>query len=172
MAALCSLPIQLQGSYAIIDHQERFVAPHAMAFTPSLAQYVPAAAHSGTHLRQPDSLFSRLISSLYCGFLEAIEVFTLAAPGSQGERIKTTSSKASRSGQKGLIAALAVCRHGSGTYVAGSYAGSVVVYDKAHKRVCALKGVVGRGVTQVGRRSLPISACLRQALTTDDVFLL
>lgn len=31
-------PAQLQGSYAIIDHQERFVAPHALAFTPSLAQ--------------------------------------------------------------------------------------------------------------------------------------
>lgn len=76
-------------------------------------------------------------------------------PGAQGERIKTTSSKASRSGQKGLIAALAICPDGSGLYVAGSYAGSVIVYDKAHKRVCALQGVEGRGVTQVGHTFEP-----------------
>lgn len=111
---------------------------------------VPSQHHPVEGLTHPAPPVSPLRRrSLYCGFLDALEVFTLSLPGAQGERVKTTASKAAKAGQKGIISALATCPDGSGTYVAGSFSGSVVVYDSAHRRVCALKGVEGRGVVQV-----------------------
>lgn len=137
--------LQLQGTYSIIDHQERFVAPHSMAFSTDYARCVPPNSICAS--RRLMTVLSDL--SLYCGFLSAIEIFNLAAPGSEGERIKTTSTKASRAGQKGIVSALAFCPDGSGMYVAGSYEGSAWVYDGKHQQVGALKGVDGRGVTHV-----------------------
>ncbi|CED85601.1 Guanine nucleotide-binding protein [Phaffia rhodozyma] len=115
-----------RGSYPLIDHQERFVAPHCMAFNTSATK-------------------------LYCGFQNAIEVFDLSRPGDAGERLHTSPSKKTKSGQKGIISSLDFSPDGSGLYAAGSFSRSIHLYDEAatHRRVCALKGVEGAGVTKV-----------------------
>ncbi|GAA6011352.1 hypothetical protein JCM10207_008310 [Rhodosporidiobolus poonsookiae] len=99
----------VRASYPIVDHVERFVAPHSMAFSPD-----------GT--------------SLYCGFENAIEVFDVASPGAEGFRIHTVPTRSSRDGQKGIISSLAFsspdpASPGSHTLAAGSFSGSVGLYD-------------------------------------------
>ncbi|THH08940.1 hypothetical protein EW146_g8830 [Bondarzewia mesenterica] len=74
---------RLRASYKIVDHRERQIAPHSLAFN-----------------------FSA--DKLYCGFEDAIEVFDLNCPG-EGTRLPTTPSRKSRDGLKGIISALAFC---------------------------------------------------------------
>ncbi|CAL1698567.1 unnamed protein product [Somion occarium] len=86
---------RLRASYKIVDHRERQVAPHSLAFNP-------------------------LASKLYCGFEDAIEVFDVHVPG-EGTRLRTTPSKKSRDGLKGIISTLAFSPDiSSGLYAAGS----------------------------------------------------
>ncbi|KAF8188715.1 WD40-repeat-containing domain protein [Pholiota molesta] len=72
---------RLRASYKIVDHRERFIAPHSLAF-------------------------NLTAQKLYCGFEDAIEVFDLSRPG-EGTRISTTPNKKSKDGLKGIISALA-----------------------------------------------------------------
>ncbi|GAA6051645.1 hypothetical protein JCM3770_001209 [Rhodotorula araucariae] len=99
---------RIRASYPIVDHTERFVAPHSMAFS-------------------PDG------NSLFCGFDNAIEIFDVAQPGAAGHRLKTTQTRNSRTGQKGIISSLAFSGpdpfSGSSCLAAGSFAGSVGLYD-------------------------------------------
>ncbi|GAA5925713.1 hypothetical protein JCM3775_001481 [Rhodotorula graminis] len=99
---------RVRASYPIIDHTERFVAPHAMSFSPDGA-------------------------SLYCGFDNAIEIFDVGRPGDEGYRLKTTRTRSSRDGQKGIISSLAFSgadpSSGSSCLAAGSFSGSVGLYD-------------------------------------------
>lgn len=86
---------RLRASYRIVDHRERQVAPHSLAF--NLAA-----------------------DKLYCGFEDAIEVFDVSYPG-EGIRLPTTPSKKSKDGLKGIISALAFSpSQGSDFYAAGS----------------------------------------------------
>ncbi|KAH9851206.1 WD40-repeat-containing domain protein [Lenzites betulinus] len=86
---------RLRASYKIVDHRERHVAPHSLAFNPS-------------------------VNRLYCGFEDAIEVFDVNRPG-EGTRLHTTPSKKSRDGLKGIISALAFAPDmSSGLYAAGT----------------------------------------------------
>lgn len=73
---------RLRASYPIVDHRERQIAPHILAFT-----------HAG--------------DKLYCGFEDAIEVFDVGHPGDAGTRLHTTPGKKSKDGLKGIISALA-----------------------------------------------------------------
>ncbi|KAI0683292.1 WD40-repeat-containing domain protein [Cytidiella melzeri] len=86
---------RLRASYKIVDHRERHVAPHSLAF-------------NGT------------ATKIYCGFEDAIEVFDTLYPG-EGTRWHTTPSKKSRDGLKGIISALAFSPDtSSGVFAAGS----------------------------------------------------
>ncbi|KAF8623068.1 hypothetical protein AX15_006522 [Amanita polypyramis BW_CC] len=88
---------RLRASYRIVDHCERQIAPHSMAFNLSSTK-------------------------LYCGFEDAIEVFDVHVPG-EGTRLRTTPSKKSKDGLKGIISALAFSPSASYTdafYAAGS----------------------------------------------------
>ncbi|KZT03232.1 uncharacterized protein LAESUDRAFT_705126 [Laetiporus sulphureus 93-53] len=86
---------RLRASYKIVDHRERFIAPHSLAFNMSM-------------------------DKLYCGFEDAIEIFDVQSPG-EGTRLHTSPSKKSRDGLKGIISALAFSRDAaSGIYAAGS----------------------------------------------------
>ncbi|GAA5834059.1 hypothetical protein JCM11251_003606 [Rhodosporidiobolus azoricus] len=99
----------VRASYPIVDHVERFVAPHSMDFSPD-----------GT--------------SLYCGFDNAIEIFDVSAPGAAGTRLSTTPTRSSKSGQKGIISALAFSAGSTSTspfLAAGSFGGTVGLYDPA-----------------------------------------
>ncbi|KAL7418614.1 hypothetical protein Q5752_007072 [Cryptotrichosporon argae] len=121
---------QVRASYPIVDHRERFIAPHSLAFDPT-----------GT--------------KLYCGFENAIEVFDVSRPGyDQGERIRTTYTRREKGGQKGIISALAFATDYSGAFAAGSFAGSVSVYDADGSAALHLDGVPGGGVTQVAYHPL------------------
>ncbi|KAH9927372.1 WD40-repeat-containing domain protein [Amylocystis lapponica] len=86
---------RLRASYKIVDHRERQIAPHSLAFNATS-------------------------DKLYCGFEDAIEVFDVQSPG-EGTRLHTTPSKKSRDGLKGIISALAFSADvNSGIYAAGS----------------------------------------------------
>ncbi|KAF8321893.1 WD40-repeat-containing domain protein [Amanita rubescens] len=88
---------RLRASYRIVDHCERQIAPHSMAF-------------------------NLTANKLYCGFENAIEAFDIHSPG-EGVRLPTTPSKKSKDGLKGIISALAFSPTGSHTnahYAAGS----------------------------------------------------
>ncbi|KAI0087525.1 WD40-repeat-containing domain protein, partial [Irpex rosettiformis] len=95
---LDALDGRLRASYSIVDHRERQVAPHSLAF-------------NGT------------ATKIYCGFEDAIEVFDTQHPG-DGTRWRTTPSKKSRDGLKvtlGIISALAFSSDtSSGVFAAGS----------------------------------------------------
>ncbi|GBE86827.1 hypothetical protein SCP_1000690 [Sparassis crispa] len=86
---------RLRASYKIVDHRERQIAPHSLAFNVTA-------------------------DKLYCGFEDAIEVFDVYYPG-EGTRLHTTPNKRSRDGLKGIISALAFAADtSSGIYAAGS----------------------------------------------------
>ncbi|KAF7325082.1 hypothetical protein MKEN_00551100 [Mycena kentingensis (nom. inval.)] len=88
---------RLRASYRIVDHRERQIAPHSLAFNPMATQ-------------------------LYCGFESAIEVFDVSKPGDEGLRLLTSPTKKSKDGLKGIISALAfqTIYDGSALYAAGS----------------------------------------------------
>ncbi|WWC59351.1 uncharacterized protein I303_101903 [Kwoniella dejecticola CBS 10117] len=121
---------RIRASYPIVDHRERFVAPHSLAFNPTATK-------------------------LYCGHENAIEVFDIASPGyDQGERLKLVYAKKEKGGQRGIISALSFCPDYSGTYAAGSFSGngSVALYseDTGSTPLAHVEGLVGGGVTQIG----------------------
>ncbi|RPD63475.1 hypothetical protein L227DRAFT_591942 [Lentinus tigrinus ALCF2SS1-6] len=90
---------RLRASYRIVDHRERQIAPHSVAF------------NTGAN-------------RLYCGFEDAIEVFDIHRPG-EGMRLHTSPSKKSRDGLKGIISALAFTPDmSSDLYAAGSFSPS------------------------------------------------
>ncbi|TFK48131.1 WD40 repeat-like protein [Heliocybe sulcata] len=103
---------RLRASYKIVDHRERHIAPHCLAF----------------------NLFG---NKLYCGFEDAIEVFDVACPG-EGSRIYTTPSKQTKSGLKGIISALAFCpSYDSASYFAAgtlnpssSYSSNIAIFTE------------------------------------------
>ncbi|KAI0717784.1 hypothetical protein C8Q72DRAFT_158112 [Fomitopsis betulina] len=86
---------RLRASYRIVDHRERHVAPHSIAFNTTADRF-------------------------YCGFEDAIEVFDIQRPG-EGTRLHVTPSKRSKDGLKGIISALAFSPDAqSGVFAAGS----------------------------------------------------
>ncbi|OCF40921.1 hypothetical protein I317_05280 [Kwoniella heveanensis CBS 569] len=118
---------RIRATYPIIDHRERFIAPHSLAFNPTA-------------------------SKLYCGFENAIEVFDVASPGyDTAERLKTVYARREKGGQKGIISAIAFCTDYSGTFAAGSFSGSVALYseDTGSTPLAHVDGVKGGGVTQI-----------------------
>ncbi|KAJ7763191.1 WD40-repeat-containing domain protein [Mycena maculata] len=120
---------RLRASYPIVDHRERQIAPHSLAFN-----------LSGT--------------SLYCGFEDAIEVFDLGRPG-EGTRLPTSPSKKSRDGLKGIISALAFSpSYDSDFYAAGSLAATaanIAMFSEADGAIPVLfvGGGPRAGVTQL-----------------------
>ncbi|KAH9912362.1 uncharacterized protein BXZ73DRAFT_107494 [Epithele typhae] len=85
----------LRASYRIVDHRERQIAPHSLAFN--------VAA-----------------SRLYCGFEDAIEVFDVTVRA-KAHVCHITPSKKSRDGLKGIVSALAFAPDvSSDLYAAGT----------------------------------------------------
>ncbi|KAG9122712.1 hypothetical protein FRC07_000780, partial [Ceratobasidium sp. 392] len=116
---------RLRASYKIIDHRERFIAPHSMAF-------------------------NMYMNRLYCGFEDAIEVFDVHNPGVEGTRLHTVPTKKSRDGLRGIVSAIAFAPDWSGLYAAGSYAGGIAMYveETGEQAQGWLEGVEGE-VTQI-----------------------
>ncbi|KAF8550970.1 hypothetical protein OG21DRAFT_1418815 [Imleria badia] len=123
---------RLRASYPIVDHRERYVAPHSLAF-------------------------NMTVDKLYCGFEDAIEIFDVQRPG-EGKRLPTTPSKKSKDGLKGIISTLAFSCSPE-YYAAGSLTPPSRVSDNialfnesALEPVLSIGGVTGwekGGVTQL-----------------------
>ncbi|KAG7558247.1 hypothetical protein FFLO_02810 [Filobasidium floriforme] len=116
-----------RASYPIVNHSERFIAPSSLCFNGDA-------------------------SRLYCGFDSAIEVFEFNRPGSSGTRLKTSPTRKSRDGQKGMISALTFAPDGSGTFAAGSYSGNISIYseDSGEDRLAEIvMGEPSSGITQL-----------------------
>ncbi|KAK7433912.1 hypothetical protein VKT23_020487 [Stygiomarasmius scandens] len=100
---------RLRASYPIIDHRERFIAPHSLAF-------------------------NLTGQKLYCGFEDAIEVFDVAHPG-EGTRLATTPNKKSKDGLKGIVSALAFSpSYESELFAAGSLTpmpGNIALFNES-----------------------------------------
>ncbi|KAF8962187.1 WD40-repeat-containing domain protein [Flammula alnicola] len=122
---------RLRASYRIVDHRERQIAPHSLAFNLSAQK-------------------------LYCGFEDAIEVFDLSQPG-EGTRLRTTSSKKSKDGLKGIISSLAFSPSYSSDesfYAAGSFtptADNIAMFSDAQPEqpLMHVGGGPRAGVTQL-----------------------
>ena len=84
---------------------------------------------------------------IYSGFDRAVRIFQTSRPGRDSQTRKTTPTRSSRKGQKGLISTLSVTPDGT-MYAAGSYSGSIGVYSCAEGKELALLPA-GSGVTQV-----------------------
>ena len=63
---------QLRPSYRIVDHRERQIAPHALAFNPPAQKYL--CPRSPRPISPP--------STIYCEYEDALEIFDLSSPGS------------------------------------------------------------------------------------------
>ncbi|KAJ3012982.1 Telomerase Cajal body protein 1 [Thoreauomyces humboldtii] len=111
---------------------------------------------------------------IYCGFNNLIQIFDVHRPGTGHSRRPTTPNKKSKKGQKGfvrraeaqkssgsdallrfpgLISTIAFNPDFSGMYAAGSYAGSIGLYDERNDELLQQMKIPrdggGRGVTQV-----------------------
>ncbi|ORX34502.1 WD40-repeat-containing domain protein [Kockovaella imperatae] len=112
---------RIRAQYPIVDHRERVIAPHSLAFNPDA-------------------------SKLYCGFDSAIEVFDVSNPG-HGTSDRLVLAK---DAQKGLVSALAFAPDYSGIFAAGDYNGAVALYSEGSAApIQHVDGVVGGGVTQI-----------------------
>ncbi|KIJ59608.1 hypothetical protein HYDPIDRAFT_43937 [Hydnomerulius pinastri MD-312] len=95
---------RLRASYRIVDHRERQIAPHSLAFNLAADKCV---FYITKFLRAPSAPpHQRYNLGLYCGFEDAIEIFGIQRPG-EGDRLHTTPSKKSKDGLKGIISTIA-----------------------------------------------------------------
>ena len=105
---------------------------------------------------------------MYCGFENAIEIFDVNSPGATGDRIKTTPNRNSRDGQKGeleqsvgrfiaegfagIISTLAFSASRPGLFAAGSFDGTIGMFDASAGENTLLSLVASAdsgGITQV-----------------------
>lgn len=99
-----------RASYSIMNHVEKFVGPHSLAFSPDL-------------------------SRLYCGLYSGLAIFPLSRPGlNMHAHVPLISGKRSIGGQKGIVSALATSTHPSDPsshelVAVGTFNGTVGVYD-------------------------------------------
>ncbi|KAF9228270.1 hypothetical protein BS17DRAFT_773386 [Gyrodon lividus] len=123
---------RLRASYPIVDHRERHIAPHSVAF-------------------------NLTADRLYCGFEDAIEIFDVQRPG-EGDRLQTTPSKKSKDGLKGIISTIAFSLspdyYAAGSLTPASPASDNIglFYESALEPVLSIGGVSGfekGGVAQV-----------------------
>lgn len=111
------LPIRLtasddgrtRASYSIMNHVERFVGPHSLAFSPDL-------------------------SRLYCGLYSSLAVFPLSTPGlNTHSLIPLTSGKRSVGGQRGIVSSLTTAAHPTDPALelvaVGTFDGTIAVYS-------------------------------------------
>ncbi|EGN94812.1 hypothetical protein SERLA73DRAFT_187874 [Serpula lacrymans var. lacrymans S7.3] len=120
---------RLRASYRIVDHRERQIAPHSLAF-------------------------NLTAQKLYCGFEDAIEIFDVHRPG-EGTRLPTTPSKKTKEGLKGIISSIAFSSSYD-TYAAGSlspsssFAENIALFSEASNEPVMYVGAdIRASVTQL-----------------------
>ncbi|KDR72798.1 hypothetical protein GALMADRAFT_734236 [Galerina marginata CBS 339.88] len=138
---------RLRASYRIVDHRERQIAPHSLAFNLTAQRYITCHCFFAS--------FLRIVARLYCGFEDAIEIFDLSRPG-EGSRMHTTPSKKSKDGLKGIISSIAFSPAYSPDecfYAAGSFSpisGNIAMFsDAGQEPLMFVGGGPSAGVTQL-----------------------
>jgi len=99
------------------------------AFTGALRSSYVAYDHNDEPTSATCCRFSPDGEHIYAGYLNAVRVFRTGLPGRVCDLRRTVKARKVKSGQKGLISALA-CNPALSTYAAGSYGGSIYVYDE------------------------------------------
>ena len=94
----------LRASYLGFDHLDEVVPAFSLAFSPGGDQ-------------------------ILAGYNRCVRLFDLAVPGRPSSVRPTAPTRKSDHGQHGLISALDTAPDGSGLYAAGSYRGTIVLYD-------------------------------------------
>jgi len=94
----------LRASYRAFDHLDEIVAAYAVSFSADGSQLV-------------------------AGYNRCLRIFDVSVPGKSLQTWATSASRKARDGQRGLISALAPSVDGSNLIAAGSYHGSIVLYD-------------------------------------------
>ncbi|PWY97146.1 hypothetical protein BCV70DRAFT_143124, partial [Testicularia cyperi] len=110
------LPIRLtssvdgssRGSYAIMDHVERYIGPHSLAFSPDL-------------------------SRMYCGVYGGLAVVPLSQPGlNTHSSLPLSGAKGEGGGQRGIVSALTTTAYAGDSeqelVAVGTYDGTVGIY--------------------------------------------
>ena len=115
---------RLRASYRAFDHLDEIVAAFSCTFS----------IDGGTSL---------------AGYDRCIRTFDVAAPGKAVSTFSTSATRKSREGQRGMISALAVCPGEDSLFAAGSYRGSVCLYDIRSGRCCLELGNGVGGITQL-----------------------
>ena len=119
---------KVRASYPIVDHRERFVAPHSLCFS-------------------SDG------SKIICGSTSLITVFSLSLPGTVYASFQTASSRrdASNTAQKGIISAMAINPDYSHVLATGTFQGSIGLYaDEGQGEVISVFSAHEQtGITQV-----------------------
>ncbi|SPO29437.1 related to Guanine nucleotide-binding protein beta 5 [Ustilago trichophora] len=131
---------QSRASYSIMNHVEKFVGPHSLAFSPDL-------------------------SRLYCGLYSALAVFPLSRPGlNTHAHVPLISEKRSTGGQRGIISALATTAHPSDAtqelVAVATYNGSVGIYGFDPTMFPAATEHTATHTTSYGEEALAQSCCL------------
>ena len=78
--------------------------------------------------------FSSDGSQLVAGYNRCLRVFDVSEPGKALHTWATSASRKAQDGQRGMIAALAASVDNSNVMAAGSYRGSIVLYDQRSGR--------------------------------------
>lgn len=136
----CPAP-QLRASYCAQDHNDEPTSAYSLAF-------------AGQDLR------------LFGGYEHAIRMFHLSRPGRSADTLRTTPTRRSKQGQKGIISAL--CAVGRDSIAAASFRGSVWLYDASRlslRPVRSLGTPHSKGATCVAASAdgtlLASGACVR-----------
>ncbi|KZT57594.1 WD40 repeat-like protein [Calocera cornea HHB12733] len=117
------------ASYRIVDHRERFLSPLSLAF-------------------EPFSLDATGGGRFWAGHDGALEAFDVSRPG-EGTRVPLAGTRKSRTGQRGLISALAFSPQDADALAAGSYARTIALYSVSDPRSAQHMLDVPGGVTQL-----------------------
>ena len=87
-------------------------------------------------------------SKIFCGFTNRINVFNTGIPGSNSDKIATTSSKRAKDGLKGIISCIKFNPDYSGIFAVGTFSGEIGIYDERDYSLLDLK-YLENGVSQI-----------------------
>eukprot|EP00903_Cladosiphon_okamuranus_P011843 g11127.t1 len=110
------------------------------AFTGELRATYRAYDHLDEVVAANSVCFNTAGDKIYAGYNRMIRVFDVSQPGRSFEARPTCKTRKSKTGQRGIISALAFCPEasGGGLFAAGSYAKTICLYsENSHARAVA-----------------------------------
>ncbi|CAM9672719.1 unnamed protein product [Scytosiphon promiscuus] len=117
------------------------------AFTGNLRATYRAYDHLDEVVAANSVCFNTTGDKIFAGYNRMIRVFDVSQPGRSFEARPTCKTRKSKTGQRGIISALAFCPEtsGGGLFAAGSYAKTIFLYSENSR---------GRAVAELGMPSM------------------